>query len=176
MYKFYRVRARMESYGAHACISLGVNSFPSTETLKFLLVKNELISFIKFVENCNLYNLCNKPGYHVVSTAFFDIQEYRSCGHNVVKVKGHVIRKPHTLKCRAVTRTKAKLTCIWQVFFNQVPMDCFLITSSNSLPVVDNRLIGLKFCGNFGSLPGLGNVITFASFKWMENMRTENSG
>jgi hypothetical protein len=33
------------------------------------------------------------------------------------------------------------------------------------LPVVDRRLIGRKFWGNLGSLPGFGKVITFASFR-----------
>jgi hypothetical protein len=41
----------------------------------------------------------------------------------------------------------------------------FRITFSNSLPVVDERLIGRKIWGNFGSLPDFGNVITFASFQ-----------
>jgi hypothetical protein len=30
---------------------------------------------------------------------------------------------------------------------------------------VDKRLIGHKFCGNFGSLLGFGNVMTFASIQ-----------
>jgi hypothetical protein len=34
-----------------------------------------------------------------------------------------------------------------------------------SLPVVDRRLIGRKFCGNFGFLPGLGRAIILASFQ-----------
>jgi hypothetical protein len=34
----------------------------------------------------------------------------------------------------------------------------FRITFSNSLPVVDKWLIGRKFCGNFGSLPGFGKL------------------
>jgi hypothetical protein len=41
----------------------------------------------------------------------------------------------------------------------------FKITFSNSLPVVNRRLIGRKFWGNFGSLPGFGKVITFASLQ-----------
>jgi hypothetical protein len=41
----------------------------------------------------------------------------------------------------------------------------FSITFSNSLPVVGRRLIGLKFWGNFGSLPRFGKVIIFASFE-----------
>jgi hypothetical protein len=50
----------------------------------------------------------------------------------------------------------------------------FRITFFNSLPVVDKRLIGCKFWGNFGSLLGFGNIMTFASFqdfrKW-DNLR-----
>jgi hypothetical protein len=42
------------------------------------------------------------------------------------------------------------------------------MTFSKRLPLVDRRLIGLKFCGNFGSLPGFG--------KMMENMIAEISG
>jgi hypothetical protein len=36
---------------------------------------------------------------------------------------------------------------------------------SNSLPVVGKRIIWCKFWGNFGCLPGFGNVITFASLQ-----------
>jgi hypothetical protein len=46
---------------------------------------------------------------------------------------------------------------------------CFWIilrkTFLNDLPVVERRLIGRKFWGNFGSLPGFGNVMIFASFQ-----------
>jgi hypothetical protein len=34
-----------------------------------------------------------------------------------------MIREPHTLKSRAVTRTKAKLTCIQQVVRVKLPLD-----------------------------------------------------
>jgi hypothetical protein len=46
--------------------------------------------------------------------------------------------------------------CLWTVF---------RITFTNSLPIVDKRLIECKFLGNFGSLLGFGNGITFASFQ-----------
>jgi hypothetical protein len=46
--------------------------------------------------------------------------------------------------------------CLWTIF---------RITFANSLPVVDNRLIGRKFWGNLGPLPGFGKVIAFASFQ-----------
>jgi hypothetical protein len=38
------------------------------------------------------------------------------------------------------------------------------ITFSNSL-VGDERLIGCKFSGNFGFLPGVDNIVTSASFQ-----------
>jgi len=98
--------------GTPACISPGVDISPSTVTLNFLLARNELICFVILAENCSFDTLYSKPGYHVVSKAFFDVQEYRSRGYTVVEVQGHVVRKPPTLKCRAMTCTKAKLTCI----------------------------------------------------------------
>jgi len=39
------------------------------------------------------------------------------------------------------------------------------MTFSKSLPVFGRGLIGLKFCGNFGSFPGFGKTITLASFQ-----------
>jgi hypothetical protein len=41
----------------------------------------------------------------------------------------------------------------------------FKITFSRSLPVVGKRLMGRKFLGNVGSLPGFGKAITFAFFQ-----------
>jgi hypothetical protein len=46
--------------------------------------------------------------------------------------------------------------CLWTIF---------RITFSSSLPIVDKRLIGCKFCGNLESLPVFGKVIIFASFQ-----------
>jgi hypothetical protein len=46
--------------------------------------------------------------------------------------------------------------CLWTIF---------RITFSNSLPVVDKRIIGRKFWGNFWPLPGFGNVTNFVSFQ-----------
>jgi hypothetical protein len=51
----------------------------------------------------------------------------------------------------------------------------FRITFSNSLPVVDKRLIGSKFGGNFGPLPGFVNVIILLSSKALENGTAEGS-
>jgi hypothetical protein len=57
MYKLYRVEDRMEPCGTPACMYLGVDISPPTETLKFLCERNELISLMKSVESCNLDNL-----------------------------------------------------------------------------------------------------------------------
>jgi hypothetical protein len=55
----------------------------------------------------------------------FDIQENRSLRHIVIEMHGHMARKPHTPKCRAVTCTKAKLTCTFQVLIFNVPLGYF---------------------------------------------------
>jgi hypothetical protein len=41
----------------------------------------------------------------------------------------------------------------------------FRINFSKSLPVVERRLIGSKFSGNFGFLPGFGKAVILASFQ-----------
>jgi hypothetical protein len=52
----------------------------------------EPLGLIKPVENSNLDNLYSKPECHVVTKAFFDIQEHRGCRHFIVEIKGHVVR------------------------------------------------------------------------------------
>jgi hypothetical protein len=84
--KIYKVGDITETCGTPACISLGVDILPSTETLHFLLERKETISPIKLVENCNPDNLYRKPRCSVVSKDFFDIQEYRSRRHIVVEI------------------------------------------------------------------------------------------
>jgi hypothetical protein len=66
----YSVCASTELCGIPALISLGVDNSPSTETLNFLLVRYKLMSFIKFVGNCNFDILYGRPECHVVSKAF----------------------------------------------------------------------------------------------------------
>jgi hypothetical protein len=61
IYKFYRVGARTEPCGTPACIIRGVDNSPSAVTLKFLFVRNELISFTKFAEKSNFHSLYTKP-------------------------------------------------------------------------------------------------------------------
>jgi hypothetical protein len=53
-----------------ACMYLGVDISLSTVTPNFLCEKNDPISLIKLVENCNLDNLQSKPCCHVMSKAF----------------------------------------------------------------------------------------------------------
>jgi hypothetical protein len=66
-----------EPCGTSACISLGVDISPSTETLNFLWERKEPISLIRLIDNFNL---------DVVSKAFFNIQEYRSRRHVIVEI------------------------------------------------------------------------------------------
>jgi hypothetical protein len=57
MYKLYRVGDRTEPCGTPACMYLGVDISPFTETQNFLCERNEPVSLIKLFENCNLDNL-----------------------------------------------------------------------------------------------------------------------
>jgi hypothetical protein len=70
MYILKRVGERTEPCGTPACITLGIDNSPSTETLNFLYERKELISLIKLVKSSNLDSLYSKPECHVVSKAF----------------------------------------------------------------------------------------------------------
>jgi hypothetical protein len=51
IYSLYNVGDRTEPYGTPACISLGVDILPSTETLNFLCERKELLSLNGLLEN-----------------------------------------------------------------------------------------------------------------------------
>jgi hypothetical protein len=70
MYMLKRVGDRTEPCGTPACISLGVDISPSTETLNFHSERKEPIRWITLVENSNFDNLYSRPECHVVSKAF----------------------------------------------------------------------------------------------------------
>jgi hypothetical protein len=72
------------------------------------------MTLVNFAGNFNFDILYSNPGCHVLEN-FFNDQVYRSCGHTTLEVHGYKVREYHTLKCRAVTRKKAKLTSIKQV-------------------------------------------------------------
>jgi hypothetical protein len=57
MNRLYRVGEREEPCSTPACMLLDLDISLSTENLNFHCKRNELISFINFVENCNLDNL-----------------------------------------------------------------------------------------------------------------------
>jgi len=80
--KLYSSGERTEPCGTPAYISFGVDNSSSTETLNFLLERNELISFIVLAERFNLISLYSKPGG---VKCFFDVQEYRS-RREIVKI------------------------------------------------------------------------------------------
>jgi len=53
----------------------------------------------------------------------FDVQE--NCSHRYIVIRIRVTWSASlTLKCRAVTCTKAKLTCMEQVHIFTMPLDC----------------------------------------------------
>jgi len=70
MCKLYSIGERTEPWGTLSCISLGVDNSTSTETLNFLLERNDLISLIVLAERFHLINFYSKPGCQVVSKAF----------------------------------------------------------------------------------------------------------
>jgi hypothetical protein len=64
------VGGRTEPCDTPACMYLDMEISSSTEILNFHCERNELISLINLVKNCNFDNLQSKPGCHVVSKAF----------------------------------------------------------------------------------------------------------
>jgi hypothetical protein len=174
IYMLKSVGERTETCGTPACITLGVGISPSTETLNFLWERKEPMSLIRLVENFNLDSLYSKLGCHVVSKAF-SMSKNTAAVHSLLlklRVTWSVsliycnvllwrARKPNWL---ALSRPLYSV-CFWRIF---------RITFSNSLPVVDRRLIGHKSWGNFGSLRGFGKVIIFAS-KDLGNVTAEGS-
>jgi hypothetical protein len=70
MSKLCSVGDRTELCSISACLSLGVDIFPSTETLNFVCERNELKSISRQVENSSLDNLRSKSGCNIVSKAF----------------------------------------------------------------------------------------------------------
>jgi len=142
IYKLYRVGARMEPCGTSACISLGVESSPYTETLNFLLVRNELMSFIKFTEKCNFNNLYSKPGCHAVSKAFSIFKN--TAAVDILLLKLRVTWSVNFVHWSVVLWRARKPN--WFVFSKLLTSRClwtiFRITFLNGLPIVDKRLMG----------------------------------
>jgi hypothetical protein len=123
------------------------------------------MSLINLVGNTNLENLNSKPEYHVVSKAFSMFKNTAAVDILLLKLRdtwsvslthGTIVlwraRKPNWL---ALSRLLS-LMCFWTILW---------MTFSNNLTVLDRREIGSKFWGNFGSLPGSGNVMTFPYFQ-----------
>jgi hypothetical protein len=65
---------------------------------------------------------------------------------------------------------KANWLALSRPLFSMFFWTIFRMAFSNSFPDVDGRIIGRKFWGDFGSLHGFGNVMTFVSsprfWKW----------
>jgi len=97
----YRVGARTKSCGSPACISRDVNISPSTVTLNVLLERNELIRWIMAAGKCHLESSYDRPGCHAVSEDFSISKKTAAVDTPLL-----VVRKPHTLKYRAVACIK----------------------------------------------------------------------
>jgi hypothetical protein len=133
-------------------------SSASTETLSFLCKRKVLICFIKLAENSSLDCLYSKLVCHMFSKAFSISTKNGSVDVLLLKLRVTSFVSPihsniglwpalnakHILYILYYTTKlyniylKSKLACIQQV------SDYFSITFSNSLPVVDKRLIGLR--------------------------------
>jgi hypothetical protein len=61
MYKLYSTGVRTEHCGTPAAIFLGEENLPSTETLNFLLVKNDATSLTRLAGNCTSDRLYSRP-------------------------------------------------------------------------------------------------------------------
>jgi hypothetical protein len=61
VHKLNRVEDKTEPCGTPACISLGVDISPSTETLNLRCERNDPISLVKLFENSNFDSLYSKP-------------------------------------------------------------------------------------------------------------------
>jgi hypothetical protein len=156
IYRLYNIGGRTELWGTPAASFLGVENLPSTNTLNFLSIR-KAIRLIRLVENSYSDNLYIRPECHVVSKAFSISKERSRCWHITVENYSDVIRQPHTLKYHAVSCSKAKLIFFCKFLFSVCFWIVLKIKFSNGLPVVDKRLIGHKFGGNFGSLPSFGS-------------------
>jgi hypothetical protein len=122
------------------------------------------MSFMKFAEKCNFDNMYSNPECHVVSKTF-------SISNNTAALVILLLKFSVTLSVSLMywsvvlwCAQKPNWLAFSKLFSSTSVWTIFYMTSSESLPIVDRMLIGLKFCGNFGSLLGFGKVITFASF------------
>jgi hypothetical protein len=161
--------------GTPVRISLGVDISPSTETLNLVCERKELIRSIKLVENSNLENLYSKRKSACGIKGLFDVQEHRGRRCIIVEIRGHVVRLPHILQCRAVTCTEIKVACVKQASFLNVLLDYIKDDFLINLPAVERRLIERTFLGNFVSLPSFGNVLILLHSESLENGAAESS-
>jgi hypothetical protein len=156
---------RKEPCSTPACISLGLDISPSTETLNFLWERKELISLIRLIENVNLDNLYSKPKCQVVANAFLISENTAAVDMLLLKFK--VAWSVSLINWSVVLwqAQKPKRLALIRPLSSVCPWTIFRMTPSNFLSVVDKRLIRRKLWRNFGSLPGFGKVINFVSFQ-----------
>jgi hypothetical protein len=141
-------------------------TFRLWQKLNFRSDRKELRSLIKFVENFNLYNLYEykKSGCHVLSKAFSISNNTAAVDMLLLKFK--VTSSVSLMHCSVVpwhARKPNWLALTWSLTSMCSWTICNIF--SKSFPVVDKRLIGLKFWGNFGSLPDFSKVMIFVSLQ-----------
>jgi hypothetical protein len=149
--------------------------FTSDRDSVFSLRTKKLRNLIRLIENFNLDNLYINPRCHILVKVLSISENTAAVDMSLLKFKvTGSISLIHwsvvlwwSLKSNWLALSRLLSSrCLWTVFG---------ITFSNSLPVVEKRLIGRKFWGKFGSLPDFGNVINLLPSMSLENRTTEGS-
>jgi hypothetical protein len=120
---------------------------------------------MRLIGNCNSDSVYSRPGCHVVSKAF-------SMSRNTATVDILLLKFRETWSVSLI-HWSVMLWRAWKpnwlAFSKFLSAMClrivFRINFSKSLPVVDRRLIGRKFSGNFGFLAGFARAMILASFQ-----------
>jgi hypothetical protein len=135
-------------------------------------------SLTRLVQNCNSDSLYSRPGCHVVSKAFS--MSKNTAAVDILLLKFREAWSVSLIHWSVMLWRARKPN--WLAFSKFVSSMCLWIilriNFSKKLPVVDRRLIGRKFCGNFGFLPGFGLAIILTSFqgagKWQSQRQWLN--
>jgi hypothetical protein len=148
-----------QPWGTSAFISLGIDISPSTETQSFLPKR---ASLFKRTENSNLEHIHSKPLCHVQSKAFSISTD--TAAADILLLKFWVTWYVSLVRCHVVLWRAWNSN--WLALSMPLPSMClwniFSISFSYSFPVVDKKVIGLRFWENLGSLQGFGKIVTFA--------------
>jgi hypothetical protein len=130
---------------------------------------------MSLVKNSYFDHLYSRPECHLVSKALSISKN--TAALNILLLKFMVMWSTRLIYWSDILCSALKPN--WLTFSEFLSSVCFCvvhkISFSHSLPIVDKRLIGLKFWGNFRSLPGFCGVTIFASFQGAGSDKAESS-